>query len=130
LNNIITASPTGNDSINAGAGNDIVVAGNGADVMTGGSGHDIFVFQTIGAGSKITDFHVGEDLLDLRSLLKASGYSGSNPVADHTIVLGSDGADGATVSVDLTHSGTAHTLVTLQHVLPDSVRVGTDLLWH
>ncbi|MDB5406751.1 MAG: skn1, partial [Rhodospirillales bacterium] len=130
LNNIITASATGNDTIVAGGGNDIINAGKGADVLTGGAGHDIFAFSAVGAGSKITDFHVGEDLLDLRSLLKASGYSGANPVADHTINIVSDGADGATVTVDPTHSGTPHALVTLQHVLPNSVQVGTDLLWH
>jgi hypothetical protein len=66
----------------------------------------------------------------LRVLLKASGYSGSDPIADHAIGLISDGSDGTVVTLDPTHSGTQHTLVTLQHVLPDSVRVGTDLLWH
>jgi hypothetical protein len=88
----------------------------------------MFVFRAVGAGSTITDFHVGEDLLDLRPLLK--GYTGTNPIADHTIVLASDGADGTLLSVDPTHSGTPHALVELQHVSLNAIRVGTDLLWH
>jgi Ca2+-binding RTX toxin-like protein len=130
LNNIITASAAGNDTIAGGGGNDIINAGQGADVLTGGAGKGIFTFSTVGAESKITDFHVGEDLLDVRPLLKQGGYAGSDPVADHTISLVSDGADGTTVMADPTHSGTPHALVTLEHVLPTGVHVGTDLLWH
>ncbi len=130
LNNLITASSTGNDTINGGAGNDIIKAGGGADVLTGGTGHDMFAFSSVGAGSKVTDFHPGEDLLDLRLLMKAAGYTGADPVADHTMALVSDGAGGTEVTVDPTHSGTMHNLVDLQHVATGSVHVGTDLLWH
>jgi Ca2+-binding RTX toxin-like protein len=128
LNNLIIAS-SGNDVINGGGGNDIIVAGTGADVLTGGgTGEDMFVFGAVGAKSTITDFHLGEDLLDLRPLLK--GYTGSDPVADHTLALVSDGSDGTTVMADPTHSGTQHAIVTLQHVAPNAVHVGTDVLWH
>jgi Ca2+-binding RTX toxin-like protein len=127
--NLITAS-SGNDTINGGAGNDIIKAGAGADMLTGGTGHDMFAFSAVGAGSKATDFHPGEDLLDLRSLMKAIGYAGTDPVADHTMALVPDGAGGTEVTVDPTHSGTMHNLVDVQHVAVANLHVGTDLLWH
>ena len=130
LNNLITASNTGNDTINGGAGNNIIKAGTGADVLTGGAGHDMFVFSAVGAGSRVTDFHAGEDLLDLRPLMKAAGYAGTDPVADHSLALASDGAGGTEVMADPTHSGTMHNLVDLQHVALSSLHVGVDLLWH
>jgi Ca2+-binding RTX toxin-like protein len=130
LNNLITASNTGNDTINGGAGNDIIKAGTGADILTGGAGHDMFVFSAVGAGSRVTDFNVGEDLLDLRPMMKAAGYAGTDPVADHSLALASDGVGGTEVMADPTHSGTMHNLVDLQHVALASVHVGIDLLWH
>jgi Ca2+-binding RTX toxin-like protein len=129
LNNLITAS-NANDTINGGAGNDIIKAGTGADILTGGAGHDMFLFSAVGAGSRVSDFHAGEDLLDLRALMKAAGYVGTNPVADHSLALASDGAGGTEVMVDPTHSGTMHGLVDLQHVALANVHVGIDLLWH
>jgi Ca2+-binding RTX toxin-like protein len=129
LDNLITAGG-GNDTINGGAGNDIIKAGGGADVLTGGTGHDMFAFSAVGAGSKVTDFHPGEDLLDLRLLMKAIGYTGTDPVADHTMALVPDGAGGTEVTVDPTHSGTMHNLVDVQHVAGANLHVGTDLLWH
>lgn len=129
LGNLITASSTGNDTINGGAGNDIIQAGGGADVLTGGTGHDMFAFSAVGAGSKVTDFHPGEDLLDIRSLMKAIGYAGTDPVADHTMALVPDGAGGTEVTVDTTHNGTMHNLVDVQHVAVANLHVGTDLLW-
>jgi serralysin len=130
LNNIIIASASGNDTMNGGAGNDILYAGKGADTLTGGTGTDIFAFSAIGAGSRITDFHIGEDLLDLRLLLKSVGYTGSDPIADHTIGLASDGTGGTVVTTDPSHTGTMHNLVDLQGVAPATIRVGSDLLWH
>jgi hypothetical protein len=90
----------------------------------------MFVFSAVGTGSRVTDFHVGEDLLDLRPLMKAAGYAGTDPVADHSLALVSDGAGGTEVMADPTHSGTMHGLVDLQHVALGTLNVGTDLLWH
>jgi Ca2+-binding RTX toxin-like protein len=41
----------------------------GACVLTGGTGNDIFDFDVMGSQKQITDFHVGEDLVDLRTLV-------------------------------------------------------------
>jgi Ca2+-binding RTX toxin-like protein len=129
LNNIIT-STTGNDTLVGGLGNDILAAGTGADRLTGGSGNDIFVFPKVGVGSTITDFHIGADLIDLRPMMAASAYHGTDPVADHMIALTSDGNGGSIISVDPTHSGTMHTLVDVPGVTPSMLYVGVDVLWH
>ncbi|HEX6961277.1 MAG TPA: choice-of-anchor Q domain-containing protein, partial [Lacipirellula sp.] len=129
LDNLITASTWGKDTIDGGAGNDILRAGRGGDTLTGGTGNDIFSFSSVGNGSKITDFHADEDLLDLRPLVKAGGYDGTDPVSDGVIELISDGSDGTIVMVDPAQSGTLQQLVTLQHVTPGTVHVGTDLIW-
>jgi hypothetical protein len=62
--------------------------------------------------------------------MKAIGYAGTDPVADHTMALVPDGAGGTEVTVDPTHSGTMHNLVDVQHVAVANLHVGTDLLWH
>jgi Ca2+-binding RTX toxin-like protein len=134
LNNLITASDA-NDTIDGGAGNDILKAGKGADVLTGGTGHDMFVFANLpnaGAVSTVKDFHIGEDLLDLRQMLSgyASAHPNGNPVADGIISLVADASGGTSVLVDPGHTGTMHQLATVEHVSPATIRVGTDLLWH
>jgi len=61
---------TGDNMLDGGAGNDRLVGGQGRDVLTGGTGHDTFIFNAvsdspIGAADRITDFTVGEDVIDL-----------------------------------------------------------------
>jgi hypothetical protein len=99
-------------------------------IVSGTAGPDLFVFSTVGKGSTITNFQTGQDLLDLRTLMKTAGYAGTDPVADHTIALVSDKHGGTEVTVDPTHSGTMHNLVDVQHVASSSLHVGIDLLWH
>jgi Ca2+-binding RTX toxin-like protein len=129
LNNLITAS-SGNDTINAGAGNDIIMAGIGADMLTGGAGKDMFVFSAPGSVSNVTDFHIGEDLLDLRPLFAAAHYSGSNPIADGVLALTQDGAGGVIFSADPNHSGSLHAVADLSGINPLDLRIGVDVLWH
>jgi Ca2+-binding RTX toxin-like protein len=67
-------------TLNGGDSNDILVAGRYANVLTGGAGSDIFQFKdTPYTPGHITDFRVGTDVLDLRTLL--DNYHGTNPVA-------------------------------------------------
>ncbi len=74
------------DTVSAGAGNDLVEAGDGADLISGGDGNDtiagsagddtltgdagddVFVLETGGGSDEITDFTLGEDLLDTSGL--------------------------------------------------------------
>jgi Ca2+-binding RTX toxin-like protein len=117
---------------NGGAGNDVLVAGTGPSTMTGGGGHDTFVFNAVADhGNQITDFTSGQDLLDLRGLMTSIGYTGSNPIADNVLHLVQTGSD-TSVVIDPHANGdtAAHTVVTLDHVLPSSVKLGTDIAWH
>jgi Ca2+-binding RTX toxin-like protein len=64
---------SGNDTLVGGAGNDRLVGGAGTDVMTGGAGNDIFQIGGWETGLQgdadvITDFTVGEDLIDLSGM--------------------------------------------------------------
>ncbi|MDB5448933.1 MAG: exsH [Phenylobacterium sp.] len=89
------------DSLVGGAGNDTLVAGQGPDTLTGNGGADVFTFKDLpwNAGHT-TDFTVGADRLDLTALFQASGYTGSNPVADGYVSLQSDGVGGTEVCYD------------------------------
>ena len=97
LNNILMSNNHGS-KLDGGAGNDILVAGRSWDVLTGGSGTDIFQFNNLPwNNSRITDFTVGTDKLDLRGLFSAANYHGTNPVADGYLSFVSDGAGGTKV---------------------------------
>jgi hypothetical protein len=63
--------------------------------LTGGGGADSFVFDYLpwNAGH-ITDFNPASDVLDLRALFSAAGYTGANPVADGYLNFTSDGSGG------------------------------------
>jgi hypothetical protein len=131
-NNYIKTS-NGGDTIHAGAGNDTIVAGTGTNVLSGGGGHDTFAFpRAADHGNVITDFTVGTDALDFRGMLSDSHYSGSNPVRDHVLNIAADGHGGTAISLDHdgTGPGSAHAVVTLQHVLPSALHAGTDYIWH
>jgi Ca2+-binding RTX toxin-like protein len=92
--------------------------------MTGGGGADHFVFaQTPWAPAEITDFVHGQDVIDLKGVFAGSGYTGTDPVADHKITLMSDGADGTKVLI-----GTNYFLH-VDHVAP-SVFTGADWITH
>ncbi|THD82658.1 MAG: type I secretion C-terminal target domain-containing protein, partial [Phenylobacterium sp.] len=100
---------TGIDTLVGGAGADTLNSSAGPDVLTGGAGADHFVFATEPwAPVHITDFQVGADVLDISGLLHAAGYTGSDPVADHYVILQSDGNGGTEVLFDPDGTGTAH----------------------
>jgi Ca2+-binding RTX toxin-like protein len=83
---------TGNGLMNiikGGAGNDIITGAGGADQLWGAAGHDSFVFKSLSdKGDVVMDFKIGEDLVNLRSLLSVNEEldvevvaKGSNAVA-------------------------------------------------
>jgi Ca2+-binding RTX toxin-like protein len=122
----------GNDVIDGGTGGDMIIAGSGANKLTGGSGQDLFVFRSGAAHDNVvTDFHLGEDMLDLKAVVAASGYKGTDAIADHVLTIAQAGAE-AVVSIDPDGSGAqaAHNVVTLQNVTASSLHAGHDFLWH
>ena len=126
LNNLMIAG-SGQDRMDGGAGNDILTAGIGGSILTGGSGNDIFVVEKLGALNRITDFRVGEDLLDLRALM--ASYAGADPIGDGAIAIRAAQGGGLALYADPAGSGTLRAVAELQGVAPQDLRVGTDLLW-
>jgi beta-glucanase (GH16 family) len=99
--------------------------------LTADKANDSFVFSSfVDQNYEITGFKPGHDDLDFKQLMSSIGYHGTDPVADHVIQLVQSGQN-TNVVVDPHQAGqTAHTVVTLDNVLPSSLKVGTDILWH
>jgi len=108
-------------TLNGAGGNDRLVAGHGAVALTGGPGSDILAFPYLpwNAGH-VTDFALGTDKVDLSALFAASGYSGSDPVADGYLQFQSDGAGGTRLLYDPDGQATGNLwpflITTLDHV--------------
>jgi len=121
LNNLITSNGVG-ATLNGAGGDDVLVSNGGRDVLTGGTGRDVFQFASPPAATaRITDFTVGQDVLDLRALL--TGYAGPAPVIDGWVTFASDGAGGTIVNVDPDGPAAPHPLV----AVADLVGVSTPL---
>ena len=119
---VLTAT-TANAVLAGGAGADTLNASQGPNTLTGGGGADRFVFaKEPWAPAHITDFRLGTDRLDLSALLKAAGYTGSNPVADHYLYFQSDGNGGTLIRFDHDGAGShpqwPNSIIDLEHVSP------------
>lgn len=115
----LTSSRYG-DTLVAGQGDDTLIAGRGPDVLTGGGGDDVFRFnETPWNAGHITDFQAG-DALDLSGLFRASGYAGSDPVADGFVRFENDGDGYAQVFYDTDGAASGNTIwfkvTTLDHI--------------
>lgn len=115
---------SGNDTLLGGSGDDILIGGEGADILTGGSGSDTFVFRTLReAEDTLTDFRVGVDALDLRSLFRSLNYTGTDAVADGYLRVLHQEAN-TLVQIDADGRGTTAgftTLATLNNVIVNQV---------
>jgi Ca2+-binding RTX toxin-like protein len=130
---VLTASGP-NAVLTGGSGADTLNASQGFDTLTGGAGSDRFVLGSEPwAPIHIADFTPGSDKLDLSALFKASGYAGSDPVADHYVYVQSDGAGGSLIRFDRDGSGGnpvwPNTIVDLEHVAPAQV-TSSDWIIH
>ncbi len=126
LNNFLVGG--GTDSLNGMSGNDILSALAGKCELTGGTGSDIFQFSApTGGMSTITDFAIGQDLIDLS--LAMNKYTGIDPIADHTMSLRSDGHGGTIIAIDPTHTGTMQDAVDVLNVAPTALHMGYDYIF-
>ena len=66
----------GNDTVDGGDGDDTLWGGPGDDQLTGGLGADTFGFTLTGGNDHVTDFDLGDDMLDLSS----TGFAGLDAV--------------------------------------------------
>jgi uncharacterized repeat protein (TIGR03803 family) len=124
-----TANDTAGQTLSGGSGDDIFYAGHNSVVMTGDGGADKFVFQYLpwNAGHT-TDFTPGTDKLDLHALFAASGYAGTDPIADGYLQFQSDGQGGTQVLFDPDGPGSGNPwpflITTLDHVDPSNLHNG------
>jgi Ca2+-binding RTX toxin-like protein len=89
-----------NDTLNGDAGDDTLIGGTGEDRLTGGDGVDIFRYKsvdhsTLAQADRITDFTLGEDILDLEAVVPgplafvgAAAFSGGGAAEVRVIVVG------------------------------------------
>jgi serralysin len=128
LNNRLVSNDFGS-TLNGSTGDDILVAGRGPDILTGGPGQDIFVFKSVpSSAGHITDFTSGQDMLDFRDLFAGAGYSGSDPVRDHVLVLTNNSAGGTDISFDADGwgPGSPVPVTTVDHILASSLHAQVD----
>ncbi|HWE73561.1 MAG TPA: NF038122 family metalloprotease [Stellaceae bacterium] len=123
----LTANDTAGQQLTGTPNDDIFYAGHNSVVMTGDGGADTFVFQyePWNAGS-ITDFNTAADVLNLKGIFAAIGYTGSNPVADGYLAFQSDGQGDTQVIVNPQGPATQIpiTVTTLDHVDPSAIHAG------
>ena len=86
LNASVAVTGVGNELANLLKGNsnaNTLDGGGGDDILIGGLGRDLFVFRTLDErGDSINDFAPGQDWMDLRGVLRSTGYTGDHPVHD------------------------------------------------
>lgn len=91
----------GRDTLEGGGARDVLEGGAGRDLLTGGAGADTFVFSAGDGVDTITDFALGQDVIDLQSLeigfgdltIETEGGDAVVTASGVTIIL--NGVDGA-----------------------------------
>ncbi|MBW4543721.1 MAG: tandem-95 repeat protein [Symplocastrum torsivum CPER-KK1] len=121
----------GDDMLNGGRGNDVLTGGSGADLLVGGAGSDTFVYTDFNdKGDTITDFGVGRDVLDLRTLFDNLGYAGANPIAAGYMQFVQSGSN-TQVQIDpdgVAGSQNFSSLVTLNNVTTTALMIGSNVI--
>ncbi len=97
----VITSPGPGSTLTGTAGADTITSSRGQDVLTGAGGADHFVFASENwAPARITDFEDGIDKIDIRGMLDAVGYTGTDPFGAGYLRLIDDGAGGTKVLFD------------------------------
>lgn len=122
----------GNDRMVGNTGNDILVGGVGQDTLSGGEGKDRLVFNTLNQGTdRIQGFAVGQDVIDLRSILTQAEYSGTSSFDKYQkyVQLVQVGAN-SQVRIDADGSGQGQTFATIASLqnLPTSALNSTNFV--
>ncbi len=77
--NDLLQGDTGADALVGDIGDDTLVGGGDSDSLTGGAGADRFVFNFVSEGvDQITDFTLGEDVIDLSAIFFGQGVTAAN----------------------------------------------------
>ena len=126
---VYTANDTRDQQLTGGSEADTFYTGHNSVILTGGGAGDTFVFQHLPWNNTghVRDFALGTDKLDFSALFAASGYTGTDPVADGYLRFVSNGAGGTQLLYDPDASGTAYQwpflVTTLDNISP------TGLTW-
>ena len=107
----------GHDSILGGKGDDIIVGDQGADRLTGGKDKDTFVFSSIGdTSATITDFEIGIDKIDLRTIFNSTEYTSANPIESYVKLVQHGSSTQVKVDVFGDNGDQFKTVTQLNHV--------------
>lgn len=128
----VLVSNTYGAHLTGGAGADTLVAGQGPDRLTGGAGADRFEFgKAPWNAGQVTDYTPGVDVIDLRGIFDAMGYTGMDPLSTgHLRLLEAGGGTQVLVDSDGWASGNPWptTVTTLMGVAPWQLKAGDWLI--
>ncbi len=112
-------------------GADFIIGLAGRDILTGGEGFDTFIYEEItDAGDRITDFTVGEDVIDLSSLLGGLGVDSDDPIGDGFVSFRGRGDDAfVLVDPDGEGAGRARTLIQVEGVDVETLADAANFLF-
>lgn len=124
--NDLLVGDVGNDRLTGGSGDDVLVGGRGRDTLTGGSGRDTFQYSRLqDAGDLIVDFQVGQDVIDLSSLMANRAFGNGTPFEKfNQFVLLTAAGSSTRVQIDRDGLGTGNaftTVATLRNLQPSEL---------
>jgi VCBS repeat-containing protein len=127
----IRVGSAADEALTGTASSDIIAGGGGQDILTGGEGADLFLFTEASAGSlvspsvqTVTDFSIGEDLLDISDLLPEHDAL-NDLLSNITVVVNDDASNPNDVvsTVISIQNGDERTDITLDGVGWDALNI-------